>query len=376
MHKHFKQGRAWIELDMQALEHNVAVLSSRLPEGCELMPAVKANAYGHGAALISKALNKLGVQSFCVATAQEGAELRHQGVRGLILVLGYTHPEQFSLLDYYDLTQTVVDFDYAQLLSAYGTPLKVHIGIDTGMHRLGERYDDIERICEMLRAENLCVDGIYTHLCVSDTPDKADRDYTLAQGKAFWSLVAELRSRGFCIPKAHLLGSYGLLNYPELGGNYARVGIALYGVLSDASDKEHCPCDLRPVLSLKSRVSSVRQLYKGERAGYGLCYTAQEERKIAAASIGYADGLPRALSCAVGNVLINGCKAPIVGRICMDQLLVDVTGVTDIQSGDVITIIGASGDESITVYDIASEAHTITNEVLSRLGARLERIVR
>ena len=368
-----RRGRAWTELDMGALSHNVAALNSLLPRGCRLMPAVKGNAYGHGAAAVARELNELGVTAFCVAAAAEGAELRQNGVKGTILVLGYTPPELMNLLYRFDLIQTVVDYDYACTLNAYGQKLRVHVGVDTGMHRLGERCEDIDRLCGMFSMKNLSVEGAYTHLCADDSRDKPQMDFTYLQAKRFDKALEELKERGCVCPKKHLLSSYGLINYPELGGDYARVGIALYGTLSTKEDNEKCPVELRPALSMKTRVSSVRTLHPGEGAGYGLSFIAERETVIAALSVGYADGLPRALSDGVGSVLINGCRAKIVGKICMDQTLVDATSVNDIAQGDTAVIFGSSGDESISVCDVAEQAGTIANEILSRLGGRLER---
>ena len=365
--------RAWIELDMDSLRHNAAVLRALLPPGCELMPAVKADAYGHGAAPIARELNRLGVQAFCVATAEEGAALRRQHIRGLILILGYTPPGQAALLRRYDLTQTVVDFEYAQYLNACGRSLRVHLGIDTGMHRLGERCENLERLCEICRMENLRVEGIFTHLCADDIDDEEGKAFTAGQAAAFYQAVRQLRAQGFPCPKTHILSSYGLLNYPELGGDYARIGIALYGMLSTREDSRRCRVDLRPVLSVRTRISSVRDLHGGERAGYGIAYTAEGERRIAALAIGYADGLPRALSCGTGSVLINGRRAPIIGKICMDQTMVDVTGIPSVRAGGTATVIGTDGGQTITACDIAEQTDTIANEILSRLGTRLER---
>lgn len=368
-------GRAWIELSAENLRHNVAKLRAMLPKGCELMPVLKADAYGHGAVLVAKELQKMGIHSFCVATAPEGAELRQNGVRGEILVLGYTHPEQFSLLRRYRLTQTVVDYPYAQVLNSLGKEIRVHIGVDTGMHRLGENAENFNRIRYMFHMRNLRVDGIFTHLCAADTDASGDKAFTHMQGESFYQVVNRLRQEGIFCPKAHLLGSYGLLRYPELAGDYARIGIALYGVLSTDEDTKRCSADLRPVLSLKARVASVKELDAGESAGYNRAFLAKRKTKTATLAIGYADGLPRALSCGVGSVLINGRRAPIIGRICMDQTLVDVTGIPDVNPGDVAIVIGASGEESIQAGDLAKQAGTITNEILSRLGPRLERVL-
>lgn len=372
---HFPKGRAWIELNMENLRHNTAVLRTLLPPGCELMPVVKANAYGHGAVPIARELNKLRVHAFCVATVQEGAELRRHNIQGSVLVLGYTHPEQVSLLHRYRLTQTVVDFDYAKRLDGCRRPIRVHIGIDTGMHRLGERCENLENIAAMFRMKNLRVDGVFTHLCAGDLNTAQGKAFTTMQGETFSHVVDELRARGLSCPRAHLLGSYGLLRYPQLGGDYARTGIALYGELSTRADTMRCGIDLRPVLSLKARVASVRGLHKGEYAGYGLAFTAAEERKVATLAIGYADGLPRSLSGGIGKVLLNGCDAPILGRICMDQTLVDVTHITGVEAGDIAVLIGSSAGKSIRASDMADQADTITNEIFSRLGERLERVI-
>ncbi|MGW8114806.1 serine racemase VanT catalytic subunit [Caproicibacterium sp. NSD3] len=369
----FCRSRAWIELDRDALRHNVEVLQKLLPNGCELMPAVKANAYGHGAVLISRELNRLGIKAFCVATVSEGIELRENGIVGEILVLGYTHPMQFPLLKRYDLTQTVIDLPYAEILNKYGQKVKVHIAVDTGMHRLGEPCRNIENICKMFNLHNLKIEGIYTHLCADDTDSPQDRAFTLEQGRAFYNMISQLKERGFGYPKTHLLASYGLINYSELGGDYARIGIALYGVLSTQADRERCSISLRPVLSVKARVTALKALRKGESAGYGLQFVADCDTKIAVLAIGYADGIPRSLSCGVGNVLIKGTKVPIIGRICMDQMLVNVSNISNVKAGDVAVIIGQSRDEKITACDLAEQTGTISNEILSRLGERLER---
>lgn len=366
-------GRAWIELDKTNLYKNVDTLRQLLPAGCELMPAVKANAYGHGAVLISKALADRGIKSYCVASIIEGIELRKNGITGEILILGYTHPDHFPLLRKYRLIQTVVDYSYAMQLNSYGKKISVHLKIDTGMHRLGERPEQIDKICKIFDLKNLVIEGVYTHLCVSDGTSIADRDFTHKQAASFKKVLKVLDKRGLEYHKAHLLASYGLLNYSDFSGDYARVGIALYGVLSNRQDEAICSVSLSPVLSIKARISIVKELFQGEGAGYGLHFVAEENKKIAVLSIGYADGIPRGLSCGVGNVLINGFFAPIIGNICMDQTLVDITNIPNVKQGDIAVIIGKSGNKEITVYDLAEQTGTITNELLSRLGSRLER---
>lgn len=369
------RARAWAEVDREALAHNVRFLQSRLPEDCALMPAVKANAYGHGALPVARELNRLGVRAFCVASAAEGAALRRGGVRGEILVLGYTHPAQLGLLKRYRLTQSIVDLPYADMLLESGMRLHVHIGVDSGMHRLGISARKVEEIAALMEDKRLKIDGIYTHLATSDGTSSADRIYVRKQVSAFEGLLAALKRRGIELPDIHMQASYGVLNYPELSGDFARVGIALYGVLSTGADSEEWSESLMPVLSLKARVASVRALGTGESAGYGTGFTATRDMYIATVAIGYADGVPRELAACGGEVLIRGHRAPMIGRICMDQLLVDVTGIAQARQGDIAVLIGTSGSETITAGDVADACGTITNEILSRIGERVERMV-
>lgn len=369
------KGRAWIELDSQALAHNIAFLQSRLPRSCKLMPAVKANAYGHGAVPVCKELYRLGVRHFCVASLSEGIELRKNGIAGEILILGYTHPSQAFLLRRYRLSQTVVDSQYAKALSTYGKKLRVHIGIDTGMHRLGERSENIDQIALLFALKHLQIDGIFTHLSADESLSPRNKAFTKVQSMAFQSVLRELKKRGVPCPRTHLLASYGVLNYPELGGDYARIGIALYGILSTRADTDAWARQLRPVLSLKARVATVKPLYTQEAVGYGLSCTADHPMKIATLSIGYADGLPRSLSDGHGYVLLRGQKAPILGKICMDQTIIDVTDIPGVCAGDTAVLIGTSGTLTLSAGDLAESAGTISNEILSRLGARLDRIL-
>lgn len=367
--------RAWIEIDKDALRKNVEFLQERLPKDCKLMPAVKANAYGHGAVLVARELCRLGVEAFCVAGVSEAVDLRRAGITGEILVLGYTAPEQFPLLRRHHLTQTVVDYAYAKVLNAYGHQIHVHIGVDTGMHRLGERSENIEDFCAIFEMEHLVIDGMFTHLSADDTMGEAEQAFTKKQVEAFYQVVDALKVRGYRCPKLHLQSSYGVLNYPDLSEDYARVGIALYGVLSTGEDTRKWRDCFNPVLSLRTRVAAVHQLYPGESAGYGLKFVADRDMKIATLAIGYADGLPRDLSTKGGSVLIRGHRAPIIGLICMDQALIDVTEIEGVMEGDIATVIGTDGKEEILASDLADQCGTITNEILSRLGARLERMV-
>lgn len=368
-----QKNRAWIELNKDHLRHNVEQLQSLLPAECRLMPAVKANAYGHGAVPISRMLQDMGIRHFAVASVEEGIELRQAGIEGEILVLSYTHPDKFSELCAYNLMQVVVDSAYGRILQEFGQDLKVHVGIDTGMHRLGERCENIEEICGIWENSHLQVQGIFSHLCVSDSHTPENKEFTLNQIKKFDHVAEVLRERGKRDFKCHLQGSYGILNYSWLKYDYARPGIALYGLLCNEEDEVASSVSLLPVMTLKTRIERICHIRKGEGAGYGLDFTAGRDSRIAALSIGYADGIPRNIT-GRGYVLVNGQKAPVIGRICMDQMLVDLTDVGGGASGEEVVLIGRSGAECITGEMFAGWAQTITNEIFSCLGSRLERL--
>ena len=247
--------------------------------------------------------------------------------------------------------------------------------IDTGMHRLGVRVENMEEIFRIFDLKNLTIEGVYTHLCNADAVSPVDKEFTFSQGKEFFKVITQLEKCKGVYPKIHIQSSYGVLNYPELSGNYARIGISMYGVLSDRKDLQYISVELYPVLSVKARVALVKELLIGESAGYGCHYIAEQDRKIAVLTIGYADGIPRDYADNAGYVLINGIKAPIIGRICMDQTLIDVTDIPNVNQGDIAVIIGKSGEHELTAYDVAERTGTITDEVLSRLGKRLDRVV-
>lgn len=368
--------RAYLEIDLNNLEHNVKVLKRAMPQKCELMAVVKAEAYGHGLYEIATHLNKIGVKAFAVATIDEGIKLRQYGVLGEILILGYTAPARAKELRKYELTQTLIDYKYALLLDKQGYDVMTHIKVDTGMHRLGFDAKDIEKISAVFSMKHIKVSGIYTHLCAADSVDEKDIFFTNVQIESFYNLLNQLKEKGITIPKIHIQSSYGLLNYPELKCDYVRVGVSLYGVLSSPNDRTKLHLDLRPVLSLKSRVILLREIKKGESVGYSRSFVANRDSLIALLPVGYADGYPRNLSCGKSYVLINGHQAPVVGKICMDQLAVDVTDIPNVKTGSIATLIGKDGKEEITAPMVAESAESITNELLSRMGHRLNIIRR
>lgn len=368
--------RAYVEVDLGNLEHNVREIQKIMPEGCQLMAVVKAQAYGHGAYEIAVHLNKMGVGSYAVATIDEGIALRRYGIKGEILILGYTAVNRTRELKKYDLTQTLISFEYASLLNKQGIFVKTHLKIDTGMHRLGIPWEEFSKVEKIFSMKNLRIDGMFTHFCCADSRKPADEAFTRGQIARFYALVEEMEEKGIPVPKLHMQSSYGFLNYPELSCDYVRIGIALYGVFSSPGDDTLLKPDLRPVLSLKCRVTLVRNIKAGESVGYGRAYTAERESRIALLSIGYADGYPRALSCGRGRVLINGQAVPVAGRVCMDQLAVDVTDAGEVARGDVATLIGMEEDGGISAPAIADNAGSISNELLCRMGGRLPVVVK
>lgn len=366
--------RAWREIDPDALRQNAAALRAALPEGCALMAVVKADAYGHGAILTARALAREGADLFAVACLSEGIALRKGGIRGKILILGWTDPARAPLLRRWRLCATVADAEHGRALSAQGVPLHVHLAVDTGMHRLGIPAEDTAHLAEMFALPNLHVDGVYSHLCTSDGDTPADRAFACRQTETFTHTLAMLRGLGLDPGLTHLQASYGVLNPGCVQGQRfgaARLGLALYGVRSDSTPVESL-LPLRPVLSLRARVAAVHQLRAGEGAGYGLAFTARRDTCLAVLAIGYADGLPRDYADKGGVVLLQGRRCPVVGRVCMDQMLVDATDLPQPpQAGQIATLMGTDGEETLRAEEVAVACGTITNELLSRLGPRL-----
>ncbi len=363
--------RAWLEIDFLALKHNIEEIRKYLNSKTGIMAVVKGNAYGHGLIPISKYLNKIGIHDFAVATLEEGISLRKNGIVGNILILGYTSIENIEYVKKFNLIQTIVDEDYAEKLSKVSGTIKVHIKINTGMNRIGISYQRIDKIKEIYHYPNLKVLGIFSHLSSSEQYTEENIIYTRIQIERFHELVKSLKAIGINPLKTHLQSSYGFVNYPELEYDYVRIGMIMYGSHSEVAMKLKVNLDLKPVLSLKARITSVKTIDEGEFVGYDRTYQAEFIRKIATVSIGYADGYPRCLSNGKASILVNGGYAPIIGRICMDQLMIDVTN-REVKPGDIVTLIGC--EEKIKADYLAFQAGTITNELLGRLGSRLEAI--
>ncbi|BFH59718.1 serine racemase VanT catalytic subunit [Paenibacillus azoreducens] len=371
-----QQARAWAEINLERLRHNMEELNWLLPSGTGIMAVLKADAYGHGDVEVAKELNRAGINHFAVAEIGEGIRLRKSGIRGEILILGYTAPELAPKLARYRLTQTILSREYGEALESYGVTLNVHVKIDTGMNRLGTPYRDMEDILACYRFPHLQVTGTFSHLSMSDGLAPAETGFTKEQLKRFDHVVQQLKAAGLHPGQVHIQSSYGILNYPELKYDLVRPGIALYGLLSHEGDEVRSAADLRPVLSLKATVTQVKEVEACHPVGYGHRYMPARNIRIATVSIGYADGIPRSLADHGGYVLIRGRRANIIGSICMDQLTVDVTSIGGVRQGDTVTLIGQDGAKTITASQMAERCGTVTNEILSRLGSRVERIYR
>ena len=366
--------RAWIEINRNHLENNIKEIKKIISDKTKIMAVVKANAYGHGIIPISKELNKLGIEDFAVATLEEGIILRQNHIKGNILILGYTRFDDIPYVIKYDLIQTIVDYEYAKRLEELklDRKIKVHIKINTGMNRIGESYKHIDKLLEIYKMKSLDILGTFTHLSVSDSHKVEDIEFTKNQIKSFDDCVQILKENNCNVGILHVQASYGVLNYPELTYDYVRIGIMMYGNLSSRKDVTKLKPDIKPVLSLKARITSIKEINKDEAVGYGRGFIATNNIKIASVAVGYADGYPRNLS-NHAKVIINGQIVPVIGRICMDQLMIDISTLMNVKVGDVVTLIGE--DNEILAESIADQTGTISNEILSRLGNRLNIIL-
>lgn len=361
-----------IEIDLSALAHNARVLMEELPQGCCLMAVVKADAYGVGAVPVSQTLWSAGVRHFAVATLEEAVALRRAGIGGQILILGYTDPARAGSLWRYRLTQTLVDEHYAAALDGRGYPIRVHLKIDTGMHRIGVDARDSDAIARVFRCRQLKIEGVFTHLCVADENTVSAMAFTETQLELFRDVSRQLEKSGQ-FPTLHAKNSAGILNYPDpMPEQLARAGIALYGAYDAAGSLRHP--DLCPVIAFRSAVVLLRRVGAGESVGYGRAWIAPRDSAVAVVPMGYADGIPRDYGERGGEVLIRGKRCPVIGRVCMDQLMVDVSALPQVMVGDTVTWIGADGGERIAVEEVARICKTVSNEVLCRLTKRPERI--
>lgn len=371
-----EKDRAWIEINLENLENNIQEIRKVIPSQTKIMAVVKANAYGHDALIIANKLSAIGITDFAVATLEEGINLRKNNIKGNILILGFTNYADLKYVIEYDLMQTIIDYDYSEKIKELNLAqkLKCHIKINTGMNRIGEKYDDIAKLSQIYENENLNILGTFSHLCVADSNKEEDIAFSKLQIKRFNDCLNLLKSKGYDPGLVHIQSSYGTINYSDLKFDYVRLGILMYGVNTFINSYQYTHLNLKPVLSVKARVTCVKEIAENESVSYGRQYIASQKRKIAAVAIGYADGIPRNLSLKDMPVSINDDYGTIIGRICMDQLLVDITNITNVKVGDVVTLIGQ--DKKISAEVMADKADTITNELFCRLGSRLKRIIK
>lgn len=367
--------RCYAEISLEAIGHNIREVKKRLPEGVKLLGVVKANAYGHGAVPVASYLENQ-VDYFATATIEEAVELRENGISAPILILGYVSPSQYSDLVEYDITQTIDSYAQALALekeaARQNRKAKAHLAVDTGMTRIGFQVTehDADEAAKIADLPHIELEGMFTHFSCADQEDKT---YCSVQMEKYDKMTALLAERGVTIPLRHICNSAGIMEFDDHRFEMVRSGIITYGIYpSEEVKKERL--DLIPALSWKSHVIHVKEVGPGIGVSYGATYVTEKPMtRIATVSAGYADGYPRALS-NQGCVLIHGKKAPIIGRICMDQMMVDVTDIPDVQVEDVVTLVGTDGDETITIEEIANPAARFDYEMLCDISSRVTRV--
>lgn len=361
-------------VDLNKLKHNIEILKKSLLDNTALMAVIKANAYGHGAVEVARNSLLAGASRLAVAIPEEGVELRESGIEAPILILGGIDPSQAELIFEYELNPCVFSYDMVNILNHQGIKLRkrigVHVKVDTGMGRIGLKDEnEILKFCSYIEGtESLYLEGIFTHFAAADNPDGS---YTQFQLQKFNRVLSYLQKANIHFRWIHAANSAAIFRYPDTQFNMVRGGISMYGYYPSEHMKELG--QLEPILEWKTRIAFVKEVDKGESISYGRTYIADQNRIIATLPVGYADGYNRLLSNR-GWVLINGKKAPIVGTICMDQFMVDVTEIPDVKPGDTAILLGKQGDEVITADDLAKLCNTISYEILVNISPRVPRI--
>ena len=371
--------RACAEIDLDALGHNIAAIRSRIGDEPRIMAVIKTNAYGHGSVECAEYLSGIGVHDFAVATIEEGLELRRNGITGNILVLGFIPEEMYPQMIEHDIAATVYSDSMARHINAAarlaGKDAKVHLKLDTGMSRIGfkpceETYEKIVIMYSMFK--HIDFEGIYTHFSCADC---GDDEMTSEQFIRFMIAIDTLAERGVTFKVRHCANSAAVMRYPELKLDMVRAGIILYGLYpSDEISPELI--DIKPVMSLKSRVIMLKNVPAGTPIGYGATFVCDHASKIATVSIGYGDGYPRALS-NKGRVIIRGQSFPIVGRVCMDQMMVDVTNSlheAEVKTGDEVVLVGTQGSEHISAEEASSQGDSFNYEFVCNINRRIPRV--
>lgn len=374
--------RTWAEIDLDAAAHNFRAVRQAVNPGSKVCCVVKADAYGHGAVRMAQEYEALGADWFAVSNLEEALQLRLSGITRPVLVLGFTPAEEARSLAEHNISQCVYSSEYAEALSgcaqAAGVTVNIHVKIDTGMSRLGFYFQDIGRDGDALQqVKSVCTlpglhpEGIFTHFAVSDGGVNGDA-FTMRQFGCFKELIEALQREDITFELRHCANSAAIFDYPLSHFDMVRAGIVIYGLYPSA-DLRHRPV-LRPVLSLRSVVSHVKTLKAGATVSYGRDFTASREMTVATIPVGYADGYPRRLSPGGAQVLIHGRRCPILGRICMDQLMADVSALDSVKIGDVVTLIGRDGEEEILADELAACEGTINYEVVCGLSKRVPRV--
>lgn len=373
--------RTWAEISLNAIEHNYNVIRNKVADDTKVCCVIKADGYGHGAVELSQVYEKLGADFFAVSNIDEGIEIRKSGSRLPIVILGYTPVSEAENLAEYDISQAVFSLEYAKELSEKCVEedciCKMHIKVDSGMSRIGfmcqefprDEYS-IEEICETCCLPNLEVEGLFTHFCVSDE-DAEGREFTNKQYENFIHVRDSLKKRGVDISVVHCSNSGAIEDYPETCCDMVRAGIILYGLAP--SSKLADRLDLVPAMTLKTVVAFVKEVQKGATISYGRTFTADRKMKIATVPIGYADGFIRQ-NAKDGYMMVNGKKAKIVGRICMDQTMLDVTDIEDVKTGDEVVVFGTGENGEPTADSLAENTGTINYETVCLVGKRVPRI--
>lgn len=357
------------EIDLAALRCNLQWIRSRIAPNTKILAVVKANAYGHGAIPISQSLEEMGVDHFGVALVEEGVTLRQAGVRLPILVMGGIFEDQVPEILQYRLTPVIYRISLARVLSEHaqnrGISWPVHIKVDTGMGRLGLRPEEVEGFVMGLRLlKGLEIEGILTHFADADISDKR---FAQEQMAIFLRICDALDKNGSHARIRHVANSAAVVDLPETHLDMVRTGLMLYGYHPNRTD-----LPLQKILSWKTRVVHLKKVPTGTTISYGRTFVTRRESLIATLPVGYADGFDRTLTNR-GVVLIRGMRVPVVGRVCMDMTMLDVTEVPGVAVGDTVTLLGRDGSEEITAHDLANQAGTICYEILSRIGPRVQR---
>lgn len=361
------------EIDLDAMTHNVNLFRERVANKVDIMAVVKADAYAHGVIPIVRHLKSIGISYFSVGFLEEALQIRNSGIMDPILVLGYTPQAGIELAFKNDITLTIFSLETLDYIDEVGErlqkKLKVHVKVDTGMGRVGiSPQDTTSFLQELDKAKWIEIEGIYTHFA---SADEADKGLTLKQYELFKDSIAEIKKR-VKNPYIHASNSAALIDLPYLEQNIARLGISLYGLLP-SNEVNITYNELKPVMSIKTRIVFLKKIQPGQTVSYGATFTAKRETLVATLPIGYADGLSRRLS-NKGFVLVEGKRAPIIGRVCMDQIMVDVTDFENVNIGSEVIIFGNQKESFLSIDEHAELVGTVNYELITLIGKRIPRV--